>query len=81
MWDRAVVFAGLVGGGVIPMAHKVILEGPEGLEKFPLLHVVGMLLSYLVGTFFYVTRVPEKYWPGTFDIWVSTQILYTGRQK
>ena len=61
MWEKAVVFAGLVGSGVIPMAHKVILEGPEGLEKFAFLHIAGMLLSYLVGTFFYVTRLPEKY--------------------
>lgn len=75
------VFAGLVGSGVIPMAHKVILEGLEGLEKFPSLHIAGILLLYLVGTFFYVTRVPEKYWSGTFDIWVSVLIVHTGRRK
>ena len=36
-----------------------------------------MAMFYLAGVIVYVTRVPERYFPETFDIWVSesTQAL------
>ena len=31
--------------------------------------------SYLIGTGIYIARVPEKLWPGVFDIWVRRVII------
>lgn len=57
--------------GFAPIVHMAVAEGIQGLTHFPLVHIIVVCLCYVVGTLFYVTRIPEKYWPGTFDLWVS----------
>ena len=57
--------------GCVPILHMFIMQGYEGVEQFPLMHIALMGLCYLAGTSFYVTHWPEKRWPATFDIWVS----------
>ena len=48
-----------------------IVEGKAGLENFPFEKWSIMALLYLIGAAIYVARVPEKLFPGTFDVWVS----------
>jgi len=36
--------------------------------------VIGHMI-YAVGAFFYVTRIPERYWPGKFDYYVVLIII------
>lgn len=57
--------------GFMPIAHIALVEGTEGLWRFPLVNIAVTCGSYLVGTGFYIYRVPEKHFPGYFDIWVS----------
>lgn len=57
--------------GFAPIVHMALAEGIEGLTHFPLIHITIVCLCYILGTAFYVTRIPEKYWPSTFDLWVS----------
>ncbi len=53
------------------MAHVAFMEGSQGLAKLPLLNIAVTCGSYMVGTAVYVYRVPEKPFPGIFDVWVS----------
>ena len=57
--------------GFMPVAHIALLAGAEGLGQFPLANIAVTCGSYLVGTAFYIYRVPEKHFPGYFDVWVS----------
>ena len=61
----------LASSGIMPMAHAAFMDGSQGLAKFPLLHIAVTCGSYSVGTALYVYRVPEKHFPGIFDVWVS----------
>lgn len=51
--------------------HMAMVEGMAGLQNFPIRKISLMALCHLSGAAIYVLRVPEKFWPGTFDIWVS----------
>ena len=42
----------------------------QGLEGFALTHIAVTILFYFLAVFFYLTHIPEKWWPNTFDIWV-----------
>lgn len=72
--DRAALFVGLGASGFTPVAHKAIVDGVEGLQGFPLFSITAMSLVYLVGTAIYVAHMPEKYWPGRFNYWVSSSL-------
>jgi adiponectin receptor len=61
----------LAGSAFAPIVHMGTIEGVAGVAHFPLIHMAIVSMCYLVGTGFYVTHVPEKLWPGTFDLWVS----------
>ncbi|KAL2041640.1 hypothetical protein N7G274_005424 [Stereocaulon virgatum] len=68
---RTSLFIGLAASGFAPVAHMAIIEGTAGLQNFPIQKWCIMALFYLAGAAFYNLRVPEKFSPGTFDIWVS----------
>lgn len=77
---RTSLFLGLAASGFAPVVHMAILEGMSGVQKFPFQTLAIMALFHLGGAFIYVARVPEKHYPGTFDIWVSLKKnLATGR--
>ena len=56
--------------GFIPIMHKLVSDGIEGLRTFPIRHILVTTLSYMIGTLFYVSHFPESYVPETFDICV-----------
>ncbi|KAL9123678.1 MAG: hypothetical protein Q9217_006914, partial [Psora testacea] len=66
---RTSLFIGLSASGFAPVAHIAVVEGMAGLQNFPLQEWAIMALFYLAGAVFYNTHVPEKFSPGTFDIW------------
>ena len=68
---RTVVFIALGCSGFAPIIHAFLAHGRGGLESFPISYINISSLLYLTGTTFYVTRTPEKIWPGVFDVWVS----------
>lgn len=69
---RAGVFMGLGLSGVIPCVHTTILDGfwPSVYDG-SLGWLVLMAVLYLSGATVYAIRVPERLFPGRFDIWVS----------
>lgn len=69
---RPGVFAGLGLSGVVPSLHFVISEGPI---KATTMGQMGWLLLmaglYITGACLYAARIPERFFPGKCDIWVS----------
>ncbi|KAL3482072.1 hemolysin-III related-domain-containing protein [Aspergillus californicus] len=63
------VFTLLATGGLAPLFHLVWLDGLHALYlRVPLDCLAVTCTSYAVGAMAYVTRFPEKYWVGRFDI-------------
>lgn len=69
---RAGVFVGLGLSGIIPTLHYVIAEG---FLKAATIGQIGWLMLmaslYITGAALYAARIPERFFPGKCDIWVS----------
>jgi adiponectin receptor len=66
---RAAMFVALGGAGVIPVLHGVSLFGVATLEeRIGMRWVLSEAVLYIVGAVIYAARVPEKFWPGRFDL-------------
>jgi adiponectin receptor len=64
-------FIAISASGAIPCVHFWITDGYAALiHEANLVKMMIMCAFYLVGTFFYALRIPERWWPGKFDIWV-----------
>ena len=74
---RILSLVGLMCSSLLPLFHSLIFGGgvEEALERYPLRHTGYMLYLFLLGTVVHVTKLPEKWWPGRSDIWVSTVAL------
>lgn len=65
---RATLFLCMGFSGVIPATHAVILHWDHPLILGSLTYEIAMGLLYGAGAVFYVTRIPERWKPGAFDI-------------
>lgn len=54
--------------GIVPAVHATIVNWSVPQRNVTLAYEAAMALSYLTGTVFYVTRVPERWKPGSFDL-------------
>ena len=64
-------FIALGLSGVIPAMHYVITDGfYEAINFAALGWLVLMAILYISGAVIYAVRIPERIWPGKFDIWV-----------
>ena len=68
--SRSFVFVMLGASGFAPIIHALVSDHIS-VANFPLFHILTSSILYLIGTAFYLTRTPEKYWPDMFDVWVS----------
>lgn len=70
--DDLGVFVGLGLSGIIPTLHYVI---SEGFLKAATIGQIGWLMLmaslYITGAALYAARIPERFFPGKCDIWVS----------
>ncbi len=65
-------FISLGLSGCIPALHYVITDGFHDAVKVAALGwLVLMAFLYISGAVIYAIRIPERIWPGKFDIWVS----------
>lgn len=73
------VFLGLGLSGIIPALHYIIAEG---FLKAATIGQIGWLLLmaslYITGAALYAARIPERFFPGKCDIWVSAQASQSG---
>ncbi|KAL8497836.1 hypothetical protein ACS0TY_021252 [Phlomoides rotata] len=65
---RAMLFVSLGLFGLLPAVHALVGNWHDPHRNAILGYELGMALSYLTGTVFYVTRVPERWSPGWFDL-------------
>ncbi|KAA8914286.1 hemolysin-III related-domain-containing protein [Sphaerosporella brunnea] len=66
---RAAMFVALGGAGVVPVLHGLYLFGAAALkERVGLSWVLLEAALYVTGATIYAARVPEKFWPGRFDL-------------
>ncbi|KAH8722835.1 hemolysin-III related-domain-containing protein [Phaeosphaeriaceae sp. PMI808] len=73
---RAAIFIALGASGFGAIIHAGLIDGLEGLNAFPLPNIGVTCSCYLIGAFLYVRRIPERYWPGVFDLWGASHQLF-----
>lgn len=79
-YDQYLCFAGVFIAlgltGVIPAIHFVTGDGLyHAFYDCGLGWLLLMAALYIIGALLYACRIPEKYYPGMFDIWVSVPLL------
>lgn len=65
--------------GIIPGIHVMLLEDFEfstANEAYSIWGLCSMGAMYIGGACLYVFRVPERFYPGKFDVWASSHQLF-----
>ncbi|XP_008795847.1 heptahelical transmembrane protein ADIPOR1 [Phoenix dactylifera] len=65
---RALLFLAMGFFGIVPGVHAAIVNWGEPRRNITLAYELAMASSYIIGTIFYVSRVPERWKPGHFDL-------------
>ncbi|KAL0333986.1 UNVERIFIED_CONTAM: Heptahelical transmembrane protein 1 [Sesamum angustifolium] len=65
---RALLFVSMGLFGLIPAVHALVLNWDDPHRNVTLAYEGIMAMSYLIGTVFYITRIPERWRPGWFDL-------------
>ena len=75
---RSAMFALLGLSAFVPVVHGIMLNGWEVQNRrMAITYFLGLGLLNGTGTVIYAARLPEKWYPGTFDIWGSShQIMH-----
>ncbi|CAG2193138.1 ADIPOR [Mytilus edulis] len=74
---RAGMFIALGLSGVIPALHFVISDGfDQAVNNASLGWLCLMAVLYIVGALIYAFRVPERIFPGKFDIWCQSHQIF-----
>ncbi|KAK5957293.1 hypothetical protein OHC33_001665 [Knufia fluminis] len=74
---KAYAFIATALTGFAPIGHGIYLYGWHEMwvrSGMPYYFAEGII--YGAGAFFFVTRVPESIWPGSFDIWCSSHQIF-----
>ena len=79
-FNLIVIFSGtfiaLGLSGVIPAMHYTITDGIDDPVNLAALGwLILMAVLYISGAIIYAVRIPERIWPGKFDIWVSVVVI------
>ncbi|XP_011202649.1 adiponectin receptor protein [Bactrocera dorsalis] len=74
---RAGVFMSFGLSGIIPAIHYSLMEGWfSKISQASLGWLILMGLLYILGAMLYALRVPERWFPGKFDIWFQSHQLF-----
>ena len=74
---RAIIFSLLGCSGVIPLVHTMVNHGLDhAVEALGLWYFVAMGVLYLTGAFLYGARIPERFYPGKFDLFFHSHQLF-----
>ena len=65
---RALIFSSLGLFGIFPAIHAVVVNWGNPQRNATLAYELAMAASYLTGAFIYVSRIPERWKPGWFDL-------------
>ncbi|CDS07996.1 hypothetical protein LRAMOSA01945 [Lichtheimia ramosa] len=76
-WMRTTLFLALGLFGIVPTAHDILLYGlSTSLDTISLGYLVLMAVSYVGGALIYACRIPEKWYPGKFNIWGASHQIF-----
>jgi len=76
-WARTSVFIALGLGGVVPVIHGTFTSGVAALiDEIGLIWLCLSGALYIAGALTYAARIPEKWYPGRFDIIGSSHQLF-----
>lgn len=64
---RIAVFLGMCFTGLLPFLHASYEHGLYKTLNF-LSPIIPSVMCYIIGLVLYATNFPERYWPGSFDI-------------
>ncbi|KAJ2082910.1 hypothetical protein H4R24_001240 [Coemansia sp. RSA 988] len=68
-WLRPVMFFSIAISGIIPICHHILAHGIEvSARSIGLYYLLGMGGLYVSGTLLYAFNIPERWYPGMFDI-------------
>ncbi|KAH0871473.1 hypothetical protein HID58_078495 [Brassica napus] len=65
---RAAVFLTMGFSGIVPVSHLVYLHKDHPNVLIALVYELAMAVLYATGAGFYVSRIPERWKPGAFDV-------------
>lgn len=74
---RTWAFIATALSGFAPITHGIFLYGWKQMwvrSGMPYYFLEG--ITYGLGAFFFVTRIPESIWPGKFDIWFASHQIF-----
>lgn len=75
---KAILFIALGLYGAVPATHACLLHGLPRMFEMGFLYLCIMAVTYIAGGIVYAIRIPERFFPGYFDIFGhSHQILHT----
>eukprot|EP00698_Gefionella_okellyi_P003259 TRINITY_DN1303_c0_g3_i1.p1 TRINITY_DN1303_c0_g3~~TRINITY_DN1303_c0_g3_i1.p1 ORF type:complete len:326 (-),score=44.20 TRINITY_DN1303_c0_g3_i1:212-1189(-) len=67
---RVGVYSAMGAFGLIPLIHWIVVRGAHSPQERHFIWLFGLMFAlYAIGIMFYVTKVPERWLPGRFDIW------------
>ncbi|KAJ2956473.1 hypothetical protein NQZ79_g7652 [Umbelopsis isabellina] len=76
-WMRTSLFLAMGLSGIIPIGHGVITFGLKmALTSISLGHMIAMGAFYVVGALIYGNRIPERWYPGKFNIWFASHQIF-----
>ncbi len=74
---RAGMFIALGLSGLIPAVHYgVVFGGYKAFNVGALGWLILMAILYIVGAVLYAARIPERLFPGRFDIWFQSHQIF-----
>ena len=63
--------------GAVPFFHIYLRDGyTYSAQAYSLWGLIVMGVTYILGASLYVLRIPERFFPGKFDIWASSHQLF-----
>lgn len=65
---RVLLFVSMGLFGIVPAVHATVVYWSDPHRNVIMAYEGVMALSYLIGTVFYLSRVPERWKPGWFDL-------------
>ncbi|UYV83357.1 ADIPOR2, partial [Cordylochernes scorpioides] len=76
-WLRAGLFMAYGLMGVIPAVHYLVENGfIRAISQASLGWLFLMAVLYILGALLYAARIPERFFPGKFDIWFHSHQIF-----
>lgn len=69
---RVTIYAFLLFAGVLPLIHIQSIEREDAVRSYYVWSVACVYACMIVATGFYISRVPERIFPGEFDYYGSS---------